>query len=119
MASSRPPLSLLRLGRSLRLAVFVLVVFVMRIGTVAACVPSDIAEAFGTGEVVATVADHADEGDAKHAAGHCLHCSCHHVVTLPALPALIPGATLGFESPQVGLGFDNAPAGSNLRPPIR
>lgn len=119
-----PLIRLDRLRRSARLAAFVLAVFLLRIGMVAACIPSDLAElahdaaqteqglhadAVGTG----------DDADSKHNEGHCLHCSCHHAVTLPASLATLPAVNVAF----LGLSpvdlQTTAPPDLSLRPPIR
>ena len=121
MSSLRPPLNrLARLRRSVRLAALVLAVFVLRIGMVAACVPSDLAELSQDVGHIETVAHSDASGDvgSEHTEGHCLHCSCHHAVTLPgsleALPAM-SAAFLAVTSPTRQV---TAPPDLSLRPPI-
>jgi hypothetical protein len=78
------------LRRSSRLALFVLIVMLARIGMVAACAPDDFAELAGHAMVETAVqvdsgAVHDDATpDESHGPGHCLHCGCHHAVALPA-----------------------------------
>ena len=118
MPSAHRPWSLERLRRSLRLAVFVLGVFVLRVGLVTACAPGDIAEALATSGDVAGLSHDAGETDAKHAAGHCLHCSCHHAVTIPAGLATVPAERPAFELAPLLAEPPSAPPDLSLRPPI-
>ena len=121
MPSARRPANVLpRLRRSLRLAVLALVVFVLRVGLVTACAPSDLAESLaGEPAVSGLHADNETAPDAgNHAGGHCLHCSCHHAAAVPAvvlITAPVITATL-VELPTVAQA--NAPPDLSLRPPI-
>jgi hypothetical protein len=111
-----------RLRRSVRLAAFALIVFVLRVGIVTACAPSDLAEAMqpGAADVAAHVDAHDDgaPGDPAESSGHCLHCSCHHAVTLPDGIAPLPMVALAFcvHAPPRVQGL--APPDLSLRPPI-
>lgn len=88
MFAPRTPL-LAALRRSTRLAAFALVVFVFRLGLVAACAPGDLAESLASsgGDPAVHLSvegDQADLGGIKaHDSGHCLHCGCHVPAALP------------------------------------
>lgn len=119
--SARPSSTVLpRLRRSLRLAVLALAVFVLRVGLVTACAPSDLAESLaGEPAVSGLHVDNEAAPDAgDHAGGHCLHCSCHHAAAVPAvmlITAPVVTATL-VEIPSAAQA--NAPPDLSLRPPI-
>ena len=121
MTPSRSLFSLSRLRRSVRLAVLALAVFVLRVGLVSACAPSDLAETFAheAGSVVAAHVDDAVAPDsANESGGHCLHCSCHHatavpVVVLPLAPVMSEVMVGGVVAAQT-----HAPPDVSLRPPI-
>jgi hypothetical protein len=121
VSRSRRPLDWLR--RSTRLAAFALAVFVLRVGIVAACAPSDLAELVQSGgmaDVVQADSDHdIDAVDPGHVKGHCLHCSCHHAVTLPASHAPVPPLAITFAPAAPITPQATAPPDMSLRPPIR
>lgn len=116
------PIRLESLRRSTRLALFALAVFVLRVGVVTACAPSDLAELMPGG--VVDVAAHVDAGDPApdpdpdHGGGHCLHCSCHHAVTLPGALTAIAVESMGFVLITPTSAQANAPPELSLRPPI-
>jgi len=115
------PNSLEHLRRSTRLALFALVVFVLRVGMVTACAPSDFAELMpGMIEVAAQAetGGSTPEPDPEHGGGHCMHCSCHHVVTLPGALAPIAVESMGFDVITPPSAQANAPPELSLRPPI-
>lgn len=119
MIESRRPRILTQLRRSVWLAMFALAVFVLRVGVVAACAPEDLAELLPhAADTVQAAADTAGDDDSAHVAGHCLHCSCHHAVTLPASLAPIPGVTMAFDAISPRWPQANAPPELSLRPPI-
>lgn len=115
--------SLESLRRSARLALLVLVIFLLRVGMVAACAPGDIAEATA-GTVQAAHAMESEQlppGDAgdEHVGGHCLHCSCHHAAALA-----VPLQTDVVHQMQdllvrTTLVRSGVALGRELRPPIR
>ena len=118
MIESRRPPILAQLRRSVRLAVLALAVFVLRVGLVTACAPADVAELLPhAADTVQAAAESAGD-DGVHAAGHCLHCSCHHAVTLPASLAPIPGVKMAFDAISLRWPQANAPPELSLRPPI-
>lgn len=110
------------LRRSARLAVFALLVFFVRVGVVSACAPDDLAELLSQQSQSAWVAsDLTDSGadeSAQHAAGHCLHCSCHHAVTLPGAVLAPLAGPAGFTRTALQLRQVSAPPDLSLRPPI-
>jgi hypothetical protein len=123
MPIARPSLLRLdRLRRSTRLAAFALLVFVLRVGIVAACAPSDLVEAFElSANPAATHAQLHDAGaaeDPTEFSGHCLHCSCHHAVTLPAAPTTPPPVALTAYADRPLQAQVSAPPDLSLRPPI-
>lgn len=126
MTTRRPPLfTLTALRGSVRLAAFALVVFVLRLGIVAACEPSDLAELFSgqaQQHVVASAPDAPSDPSPnpfdQHQAGHCLHCGCHFPAALPTSPDAILAVELHFVPPSPSLGLNDAPPGRQLRPPI-
>lgn len=118
-----PLIRLDRLRRSARLAAFVLALFLLRIGMVAACLPSDLAElahdaAQTEQRLHADAVDTGDDADSKHNEGHCLHCSCHHAVTLPATMATPLAVTTEFVGVFARVPQATAPPDLSLRPPI-
>ena len=112
-----------RLRRSVRLAVLALAVFVLRVGLVTACAPSDLAESLAT-EPAAAASFHADigepsSGDASdHSGGHCLHCSCHHAAAVPAVMVICAPAVTATLVEMPLAAQANAPPDLSLRPPI-
>ena len=118
LAHARPFIA--RLRASTRLAAFVLLVFALKIGTVAACANHDYGQIdFGkTGHpvVAASIADTpASEGPLSTHAGSCTHCQCHHSVALLPQPfraravllptlAMAKGLPVLFAEPRLDLG---------------
>ena len=120
-----PFLSLATLRRSTRLATFALMVFVLRLGIVAACEPNDLAELFsGHAEqhlVVSTLdtsSESAPDALDPNLPGHCLHCGCHFPATLPIALQAVTITQPHFLLPGASLGPIDAPPGRHLRPPI-
>jgi hypothetical protein len=126
-APARPLLA--RLRSSTRLAAFVLLVFALKIGLIAACAKHEVAElGLGGGDTAgwvleAATADGADGADDPSGgvpghAGACNHCQCHHA------PALLLESHLVAWVPPTGTAFDlagslpNTSASLELRPPI-
>ena len=116
---------LARLRASTRLAMLVLLVFALKVGTAAACVKHDFADlGSGTGDTHQAVmqATDTDAGDASKTvlthAGTCGHCGCHHASALPT------SAVLAFAvCPREGLAYrsgtpPSAAPRQDLRPPI-
>ena len=108
------------LRRSTRWTIFALLVFLLRVGMVTACAPSDLAElaAYGDNAVVVH-SEGVDTGDEdEHGAGHCLHCGCHHAAAMPTgvAPLQALGLTAHFGPPAVP--GANCPPKLSLRPPI-
>lgn len=92
---------LARLRSSARLAVLVLLVFALRIGSASACAQHDFADLGFAGDphgVIVKAPTDLDSGSKttlSHAAS-CAHCGCHHPATLPltisTAPVQIPQA---------------------------
>lgn len=118
----RPLIRLETLRRSTRLAIFALAVFLVRVGVVAACAPSDYAELAAGGADASPIAAHVESGaadpDSQHATGHCLHCSCHQSVALPADFAVLLAVAESFPTVAMPLRQVLAPPDLSLRPPI-
>ena len=121
------PRSLLdRLRSSSRLVVLVLLIFALKIGTVAACAEHDFADmGLGTGNdhaLVVSASDLDGSGDPKTALsshlGSCGHCGSHHA------PALTPefSTFMVFAPPCLSASLSALPPctslSSELRPPI-
>ena len=123
-AASRTLLA--RLRASARLAVLVLLVFALKLGTAAACVKHDFADmGFGTDgshavAVKASPLDGGNDDSTKLKLGHaaCSHCGCHHVATMVPdtqvvvvlVPQALPMRTSGLPP--------SASQPLELRPPI-
>ena len=113
---------LARIRASSRLAIFVLLVFALKIGAAAACAKHDLAElGLGSaGSPAALVADNSPvDGDSALAlTGTCTHCACHHAVTLPPeIHAALPMQPAALH-PRVPIVTPTASPTSELRPPI-
>ena len=103
---------LARLRASARLAVLVLLVFVLKLGAAAACVKHDFADmGFGTdgshaAAVKASPLDGGNDDSTKFKLGHvpCSHCGCHHAaamvpdtqVVVVLVPQALPMRTSGL-----------------------
>ena len=127
MIPAVPRTLLARLRSSARLAVFVLLVFTLKIGAVAACAKHDFADVgVGTGSSEVAVmkvmpAAGADVDLTTTTLGHaatCNHCGCHHAA------AVVPVAYMSLTITANGLMVRTAglpPSASpplELRPPI-
>jgi len=103
------------------MAAFLLAVFLTRIAAGLACEPHEFAELFGGGGVTIWVTADDDRSDittTEHAADHCRQCQCHHGLASPsASGAPIPGYSSQAMSLVVAPHAD-APAETQLRPPI-
>lgn len=115
-----------RLRVSTRLAGWVLLLFVMKIGMVAACTVHDMEDLTQTGKAAATFVTVADmdqgesKGDPLGSSQHpgCSDCNCHHAAAL--LPQALdldypPGRS---EPTRVYLHVHHAAPRRELRPPI-
>ncbi len=121
--STRRPSLLAALRRSSVLAAFALMVFVLRVGMVTACAPSDLAEDLASANQVSMHAGEADDSsetgnDAENAYGHCLHCGCHFPAAIPEFVAVrvisMPALMLRLPAPAP----PSALPRRELRPPI-
>lgn len=127
MIPAVPRTLLARLRSSARLAVFVLLVFTLKIGAVAACAKHDFADmGLGTAtsqgtSMAALVVDGADVDLTQTQLGHagtCNHCGCHHAA------AVVPVSYISLATTANGLTVRTAglpPSASpplELRPPI-
>lgn len=127
MATARTAASVLsRIRTSTRLAVLLLLIFGLKLGTAAACVGHDFAD-LGLG----TIGEHASAGKVSPAdsdgdpsptttehASNCTHGSCHQVADVaPPASGFMP-----VIRPDLEVGVDGRPPGpvlqSQLRPPI-
>jgi hypothetical protein len=122
--SSRTLLTRLRV--STRLAVLVLLVFALKIGTAAACAKHDFADlGLGSGDTHGAIAKalDADAGNdlSKTAFGHagaCGHCSSHHASALPN-ESILTFASISTEAVMYRSGTPpSAVPRLELRPPI-
>ena len=126
MNSVVPRSLLARLRSSSRLAVLLLLIFALKIGTVAACAEHDFADmGLGTGNdhaLVVSASDLDGPDDPKTALsshlGSCGHCGSHHA------PALTPefSTYMVFAQPCLSASLSALPPcaslSSELRPPI-
>ncbi len=127
----RPPHPLLmaRLRASARVAAWVLLVFLLKVGMVAACTVDEMQDTpwgvtstdlTATDTVVPADASEADDPSSllSHAAGGCLDCHCHHAAALPPVMVTLAGPPA---MPRVLLPPVAMPIGAarnELRPPI-
>ena len=119
------PTLLARLRASTRLIALALIVFLLKVGLVAACASHDFSDAAVTAaeQTPAKAPMQADTDDGgkpvePKASGDCVDCHCHHVATLIAdfVPriAVAPAA----EPPNVAVSARTVSPGQELRPPI-
>lgn len=107
------------LRRSFRLAMFAMAIVLLRVGMVAACAPSDLAESVhATEHALFADASHGDDGDVQHPCGDCLHGGCHLAVTLPAITEHATVVLLVTLADRPPMSRANAPPELSLRPPI-
>lgn len=118
---------LLRLRASTRLAAFVLLVFVLKIGAAATCVSHDFADLGIAGTHSAIMQSVADLDDANadfpavgpvHAAGNCSHSGFQHaatVMTAPHFMVAVPRQALAVRTFSLR---SSVPPSPDLRPPI-
>lgn len=94
MIPPKPRTILARLRTSAQLAVLVLLVFILKIGAVAACAKYDVADMLSSGTSQATemrvLAGDSAEVDLTQVvhAGTCSHCGCHHPAAVVSLSTL-------------------------------
>ena len=120
-AHARPFIA--RLRASTRLAMFVLLVFALKIGTVAACANHDYGQIdpghAGHPVVSASIGDTpVDKGPLSTHSSNCTHCQCHHSVAILPQPfnaqAVLAPALAMAEGPAARF----AERRLDLRPPI-
>lgn len=124
MFATTPGTLLARLRSSARLAVLMLLVFALKIGTVAACAQHDFADmGLGSGGDHSLVVSDVQGSDdpsiplTSHA-GACSHCSSHHAAALTTtLTAFVVTTRRGLEASSSGLPSSARPS-LELRPPI-
>jgi hypothetical protein len=124
MIPAAPRTLLARLRSSARLAVLMLLVFALKIGTVAACAQHDFADmGLGTGGDHALLVSGTDGSDdpsmplTSHA-GACSHCSSHHAAALtPTATTFVVIARRRLDATSSGLPPSASPS-LELRPPI-
>ena len=122
--SSLPVLA--RLRASSRLIALVLLVFLMKVGVVAACATHDFSDAsFAAASQTAHAAaaaalDTGDDGDptAPSAHGGCVDCHCHHAATLVSEATAPAWPMRSAEPPTVAARVHLVAPGQELRPPI-
>lgn len=114
---------LTRLRASTRLIALVLVVFLLKIGMVAACATHDFGDAGLSPAEHASASVAVDTGDDGNppepiSAGGCVDCHCHHVATL--VPDVLPRMALvrAPELPLVTVSVRTVRPVQELRPPI-
>lgn len=127
MIPAVPRTLLARLRSSARLAVFVLLVFTLKIGAVAACAKHDFADmGMGSGssqgtEKTDSVRASADVDPTQAQLGHagaCNHCGCHHAaVVVPVAYISLAISANGLTVRPEGLSPSASPP-LELRPPI-
>jgi hypothetical protein len=102
-----------------------LLVFLMKVGVVAACATHDFSDASlvaasQTAHAAALALDTGDDGDppAPSAHGGCVDCHCHHAATLVS-EATPPASHVRGDEPPAALARVHMVApGQELRPPI-
>lgn len=124
-----PPLLMARLRASVRVAAWVLLVFLLKVGMVAACTVDEMQDSTwgvtstqvpATDAALPAEASEADEPSSllAHAAGGCLDCHCHHAAALPPMTVTLAGppAMPRVLPPPVAMPI--GAARNELRPPI-
>lgn len=123
------PLLMARLRASARVAAWVLLVFLLKVGMVAACTVEELQDsssgATSTAPLATDTVVPAEASDPEspssvlsHAAGGCLDCHCHHAAALPPVIVTLAGPPA---MPRVGVPPIAMPVGvvrNELRPPI-
>ena len=124
-----PPLLMARLRASVRVAAWVRLVFLLKVGMVAACTVDEMQDStWGATSTQGPAADTALTPDASaaddpssllsHAAGGCLDCHCHHAAALPPVVVLLAGPPAMARVLPVPIAMPIGPARNELRPPI-
>jgi hypothetical protein len=103
----------------------VLLVFLMKVGVVAACGTHDfsdasLAAAGQTAHAAASALDTGDDGDppAPTTHGGCIDCHCHHAATLVSEASAPAWPMRSAEPPTVAARVHLVAPGQELRPPI-
>lgn len=127
MAVSRlpsPPL-LAHLRASTRLIALVLLVFLMKVGMVAACATHDFGDASSaaagqTAAAALLALDTGDDGQPPEPLAHggCVDCHCHHAAALVTEVTPPVWHVRGAEPPIAAVRVHVVPPGQELRPPI-
>ena len=129
MSRSASPLLLARFRASARLAAWVLLVFMLKIGMVAACTVDEMQDSTGVMTSAAAVAADsvalADRADAdapaaafSHAAGGCMDCHCHHATALPSVMVTLAGPPAMTRRVLPTIAMPIGVVRNELRPPI-
>lgn len=123
MSPRLAPALLTRLRASTRLIALVLMVFLLKVGVVAACATHDFGDAGLSPAEHASASVAVDTGDDGNppepiAAGGCVDCHCHHMATL--VPDVLPRVSIApaAEPPIVAVSVRTVCPGQELRPPI-
>ncbi len=106
---------------------FVLLIFLMKIGSAGACFSHELAEArfAGPQEQSSSIRASSDAGDAvsleqsllSHAGG-CNHCGCHHSAAVVAMGNFLPAVNLQEPGKRVPALSPSVAPGADLRPSI-
>ena len=126
VVSYRPsPPVLARLRASTRLIALVLLVFLMKVGMVAACATHDFGDASGAAAGQAAAAamlalDTGDDGQPPEPLAHagCVDCHCHHAAALVTEATPPAWHVRGADPPIVTVRVHGVAPGQELRPPI-
>lgn len=131
MSRSASPLLLARFRASARLASWVLLVFMLKIGMVAACTVDEMQDSTGVLTSAAVLAADsvalADGTDAEadtqssplsHAAGGCVDCHCHHATALPPVMVTLAGPPAMTRRILPPIAMPIGVVRNELRPPI-
>lgn len=116
-----------RLRASTQLVVWVLALFLMKVGMVAACTVHEMEDSrlqvasnltLDQGDVGASFAVEDDSSTSAHTAGGCVDCSCHHASTLPSYSETLAIVPTGMALPLLALRQPVVALSRELRPPI-
>ena len=125
MSARLSPPVLARLRASTRLIALVLLVFLMKIGMVAACATHDVGDAAlgaagQTASAAVGVLDTGDGGKAPEPLAHggCIDCHCHHAAALVTEVTPSVRHVRGLDPPVVAVRVHGLIPGQELRPPI-
>lgn len=129
MSRSAPPLLLARFRASARLAAWVLLIFLLKIGMVAACTVDEMQDSTRALTSSATLSpDTVTLGDGlaadapssplSHAVGGCLDCHCHHAAALPPVIVTLAGPPAMLRRVLPSIAMPIGVVRNELRPPI-